>query len=313
MGLDKKRAPISPDNELFVQNEGGGEIRPFQYYYIQIIAHTYTQRQRVRNIFIPPGVPMPSLKHLKTKKGRDETGLFMVEGEKLIAEIPEDYKILYYVVSRKFADTHDLTRYRTRARCEVIRDSLFESLAATVTPQGIIAVCRQIQHSLNDILQPSGFILMGENLSDPGNIGTLVRTAAAAGASGVILTAGSCDLFSPKVLRAAAGAVLRMPIVTEANSAKTMEELKKQSIPIYAAHPRGNALPYNINLSGQFCLLVGNESHGISDKAEAMADALVHLPMTNDTESLNASVAGSILLYEAVRQRLDLIRQKPLV
>ncbi|MCL2216200.1 MAG: RNA methyltransferase [Defluviitaleaceae bacterium] len=249
---------------------------------------------------------MPSLKHLTTKKGRDETGLFMVESEKCIAEIPPDYLIHYYVVSRRYADTHDLSRYKERARCEIIRDSLFVRLAATVTPQGIIAVCEQITWSLDDILKPeTGFILMGESLSDPGNIGTLVRTAAAAGASGVILTSGSCDIFSPKVLRAAAGAALRLPIVAGADTEEALSALKKQSIPIYAAHPRGNALPYSINMREKFCLLVGNEAHGLSEKAASMADALIRLPMTADTESLNASVAGSILLYEAVRQRID--------
>jgi len=230
--------------------------------------------------------------------------LFMVEGEKFIAEIPADYQILYYVLSRKFADTHDLARFKERAQCEIIRDSLFESLADTVTPQGIIAVCRQMPWKLGDILKPGGFILMGENLSDPGNVGTLTRTAAAAGASGFVLTAGSCDVFSPKVLRAGAGAILRLPVITNADADEVFDELKKQNIPVYAAHPRGNALPYDIDFRKEFCLLVGNESHGLSEKAVKQADALVRLPMVNDTESLNASVAGSILLYEAVRQRL---------
>jgi len=288
---------------------------------------------------------MTSLKHLKTKKGRDETGQFMVEGEKFIAEIPANYRILYYVVSRKYADTHDISKYRARARCEIIRDSLFDSIASTVTPQGVIAVCEQLPWHINDLLRPDtptkhvpkegggkepnalirgvrktllaatgitplegaeaigGFILMGEGLSDPGNIGTLIRTAAAAGASGVVLTAGSCDIFSPKVLRAAAGAALRMPVVAEVDTVETLTMLKESQIPIYAAHPRGNALPYDLDLRKEFCLLVGNESQGLSKEAQTMATALIRLPMTSDTESLNASVAGSILLYEAVRQR----------
>jgi len=286
---------------------------------------------------------MTSLKHLKTKKGRDETGQFMVEGEKFIAEIPANYRILYYVVSRRFADTHDISKYRTRARCEIIRDSLFDSIASTVTPQGVIAVCKQQPWHINDLLRPDappskkenggkepnalirgvrktllaatgitplegtesvgGFILMGESLNDPGNIGTLIRTAAAAGASGVVLTAGSCDVFSPKVLRAAAGAALRMPVVAEVDTIETLAMLRKSQIPIYAAHPRGNTLPYDLDLRKEFCLLVGSESHGLSKEAEAMATKLIRLPMTSDTESLNASVAGSILLYEAVRQR----------
>lgn len=245
---------------------------------------------------------MSEIKHFKTKKGRDEAGIFIVEGEKFIEEIPTNYTICHYIVSRKFADTHDLSRYK-RARVEVIRDSLFKSLADTVTPQGIMAVCEKIPHTLADILKPGGFFLMGENLSDPGNIGTLIRTAAAAGASGAVFTAGSCDVFSPKVLRAAAGAVLRLPIISNADAEEIFSTLKSSSTPIFAAHPRGNALPYDLNLRENFCLLIGNESHGVSQSSQSAAAALVRLPMTDDTESLNASVAGSILLYEAVRQR----------
>lgn len=246
---------------------------------------------------------MSSLKQLKTKKARDKSGIFIVEGEKFIAEIPQNYTIHHYLVSRKYADTHDISRYKERARCEIIRDSLFESLADTVTPQGIMAVCEKIFHTLSEILVQNGFILLGESINDPGNIGTLVRTAAAAGASGAVFTKGSCDIFSPKVLRAAAGAVLRLPIVTEAETEEIFAVLKNFGIPIYAAHPHGNVLPYDLNFCKSFCLLVGNESHGISDTAKAKADSLVRLPMTNSAESLNAAVASSILLYEAVRQR----------
>ncbi|MCL2839259.1 MAG: RNA methyltransferase [Defluviitaleaceae bacterium] len=247
---------------------------------------------------------MSNFKHLKTKKSRNEAGLFMVEGEKFIAEIPSYYDILYYIASRKYADAHDLSHFKEKAHCEVIRDSLFDSLADTVTPQGIIAVCKQMTYTLEDILNNNGFIFMGENLNDPGNLGTLVRTAAAAGASGVILTAGSCDIYNPKVLRAGAGAVLRMPIITEVHTDEILDALKRQNIPIYAGHPRGNALPYDVNFCEKFCLLVGNESHGLSEKAIEKSSMLIRLPMTNATESLNASVAGSVLLYEAVRQRL---------
>jgi TrmH family RNA methyltransferase len=247
---------------------------------------------------------MSNLKHLKTKKGRDESGLFVVEGEKFIAEIPASYTIRHYLASRKFADTHDLSRYKNRARVEIIRDSIFNGIADTVSPQGIIAVCEKIPHTLDSFFQSNSFILLGENLNDPGNIGTLVRTAAAAGVNGAIFTRGSCDVFSPKVLRAAAGAILRLPIATNAEPKEIFAALKAHAIPIFAAHPRGKVLPYELNLREKFCLLVGNESHGISEAAQTHADALVRLPMTNASESLNVAVAGSILMYEAVRQRL---------
>ena len=247
---------------------------------------------------------MRELKHLKTKKGRNETGFFLVEGEKFVAEIPADYELQRYVMAKRYAEGQDLSAYKKRAPVEIVRDSLFDSLADTVSPQGIIAVCKQKHWQLSHLLAPGGFILIGERLNDPGNIGALIRTAAAAGAAGIILSTDSGDIYNPKVLRAAAGAALRIPIVTGAALCDTISQIKQAGYAVYAAHPRGDTLPYSLDLRGNFCWLVGSESHGISDEAAALADAWVRLPMAGDVESLNASVAGSLLLYEAVRQRL---------
>jgi len=277
-------------------------------------------------MLFPEVSQLRNLKHLKTKKGRDESGLFIIEGEKFVQEIPAGWHVQQYVIAERYAKAHDISQYVHRAQYDVVRDSIFDSLADTVSPQGILAVCQQKRFELchcgldpqslcNEfqdkpttvsVNENSNFILLGENLNDPGNIGALIRTAAAAGASGVILTAGSGDIYNPKVLRAAAGAVLRLPIVTDADLAQTIAWLNEKNVPTYAAHPRGSVLPYELDLRKNFCLLVGNESHGISDIAADLANTLVSLPMVNNTESLNASVAGSILMYEAVRQRVKM-------
>ena len=246
---------------------------------------------------------MRELKQLKTKKGRLETGLFLVEGEKFVAEIPANWDIQRYVMAKHFANGLDLSAYKSRAPVEIVRDSLFDSLADTVTPQGIIAVCSQKHWQISQLLTHGGFMLMGERLNDPGNIGALIRTAAAAGAAGIILSQGSGDVYNPKVLRAAAGAALRIPIVTDVMLPSAIGQIRKAGYAVYAAHPRGDTLPYSLDLRGNFCWLVGSESHGLSNESADMADAWVRLPMAGDVESLNASVAGSLLLYEAVRQR----------
>jgi len=244
---------------------------------------------------------MPSLKKLTTKKGRDECGLFIIEGEKFVDEIPGDTKIVQYAVSESYSNTHDLSGLRKRARCEIVKDNVFSGISSTVTTQGILAVCEKKEWILDDILSSDGFVLLCEEINDPGNLGTLIRTATAAGASGIVLTSGSCEVYNPKVLRASAGAVLRLPIVFDVDVSEVMNKL---DMPIYAAHPRGDILPYNVNMKEKFCLLIGSESHGISKTAESFATKLIKLPMTNETESLNASVAGCILMYEAVRQKI---------
>ena len=251
---------------------------------------------------------MRQLKQLKTKKGRDETGLFIVEGEKFVSEIPPQWHITRYVATERFAASRDLSMYKNRAPIEVIKDSQFDSISDTVTPQGILAICKQTFWSIADLLthaKPNGFLLFGEHLNDPGNIGALVRTVAAAGACGMILSKNSGELYNPKVVRAAAGALLRLPIVTDVDAHETIAALRDAGYATYAAHLHGDVLPYGLNLKNKFCFLVGNESHGLSPKTATLADAWVRLPMAGEVESLNASVAGSILLYEAVRQRLS--------
>jgi len=249
------------------------------------------------------------MKQLKTKKGRDDSGLFVVEGIKFVNEIPAGWHIMRYVLSETFAAeaTHAalITRCKTTAPVEVLRDSLFASYVETQTPQGIAAVCRQRECTLRDLdAGTSAFFLLGEHLQDPGNVGTLIRTAAAAGTAGVILTTGSADIYNAKVQRAAAGAALRVPIASGVTTAEALAWLTAQAIPLYAAHPHGGIPPYALDMKKRFCLLIGNEAQGISDEAMQHINTRVQLPMANATESLNAATAGSILLYEAVRQRL---------
>jgi len=243
-------------------------------------------------------------RHLKTKKGRDDSGLFIIEGEKFVSEIPEDWEIIRYIFSQHYASTSGMTPYHNKAPVEVVRDSLFCGMSDTKSPQGIMAVVKQKHYAMHDITSKCGFILYGESLNDPGNIGTLIRTATAAGATGMILGKNSGDMYNPKVLRASAGAVLRLPVVTNADLEKTIDCLRQLDYSIYATVVDGDILPYNLDLRNNFCYLVGNESHGLTSQAIALSDAKVCLPMARDMESLNASVAGGILLYEALRQRL---------
>ena len=228
---------------------------------------------------------------------------FVVEGEKFVSEIPENWNVRYYAFSKSYFDANETERFRLRAPCSVVKDSYFENLSEYVTPQGILAVCDQKNYPLDEILKPNAFLLLGERLSDPGNIGTLIRTAAAAGADGFILTEGSAEIYNPKIIRASAGASMRLPVVAEIEMKNAVERLKQNGVLIYASCVDGKTPPYEADFTAGFCLLIGNESRGLTDEAAAFADNRIRIPMENGIDSLNAAVAGSILIYEAVRQR----------
>jgi len=242
---------------------------------------------------------------LLSKRGRDQSGLFTVEGEKFVSEIPPDWEIQYYIISDKFRQKHDLTPFEDRADVYAAQDRLYEKLSDTVTPQGVMAVCKQKPAMLADLLTARPLLLFCESLSDPGNVGTIIRTAAAAGASGVILTKGSADLYSPKVIRASAGAFFHIGCVGEADAIPTARFLKERQVVLSAAHPQGGASPYDADMTNAFCVMIGNEARGLSPELSSLADIRIKIPMNPAVESLNAAAAGIILLYEAVRQRAE--------
>ena len=253
--------------------------------------------QPISQIFFKKNLPLLS------KKGRDESSLFIVEGEKFAAEISSEWSISYFIVSDEFFQEHDLSVYENKASVYIAPDHLYKKLSGTVTPQGVMAVCEKKSFCLENVIRDGCLLLLCEQLSDPGNVGALIRTSDAANASGIILTQGSADLYSPKVIRASAGSVFHIPCVEEADALYTVRFLKSMGIVIAAAHLKGNVSPYSMNMRQSCCILIGNEARGLSPEITEQADILLKLPMNPRAESLNAAAAGSILLYEAVRQR----------
>lgn len=243
------------------------------------------------------------IKALGDKKRRDERGLFIADGLRFVSEIPKDLKIERMIFSESFADKNDISEYRKRSKCCIVSDRIFGDLSDTKNPQGIIAICHKTEHRLKDIIKRNGFYVIAEEMNDPGNLGTIIRTAHAAGADGVILSRGSVDLYNPKVLRSTMGSVFRIPVIQNTNLEEAAEEMKKNGIRIYAAHLKGNKYHYDLSLKGGCAFMLGNEARGLSDKAVSLCDELVKIPMPGGAESLNASVAAAVLIYEAVRQR----------
>lgn len=179
---------------------------------------------------------------------------------------------------------------------------VLERVAGTVTPQPVLAVTRRRMSALAD-LEGANLLVVGIDVRDPGNAGTLIRSAEAAGASGVVFCRGSVDVTNPKTVRASAGALFHVPVVEGGGPPEVLAVLKEFGLLRIGAAPRGGEAPARVDLSRPVALVFGNEAHGLPGALAASLDALVTIPMAGRSESLNLGMAASILLYEACRQR----------
>ena len=191
--------------------------------------------------------------------------------------------------------------------CETVSDEVFAKMSDTVTPQGVLCLVRQQQYNIEEMLQDSDkkrllFILL-EDIQDPGNLGTIFRTAEAAGADGVIMSNRTVDIYNPKTIRSTMGSVYRVPFCYVADLPSALGRLRERGISVYAAHLGAEDDYYACGYRKGTAFLVGNEAGGLRGETAACADKLISLPMEGRVESLNAAVASSILLYEAYRQR----------
>ncbi|MDR2938973.1 MAG: RNA methyltransferase [Clostridiales bacterium] len=243
------------------------------------------------------------VKYLRTKKGRYEHNLFIVEGARFVDEITGGFNIKYLVFSQTFTQKNETGGYHHEYY--IVSDKLFNELSDTFAPQGILAVVEQKQYSVDNLSKGNSFFLIAENIQDPGNLGTLIRTADAAGADAIFLSGNCVDVYNPKVVRATAGSIFHLPVIENNSLDILIGHLKRNGIKIYAAHLKGKKYPYEIDLTENIAILIGNEGNGLSEYVSRKADLLLKIPMLGMAESLNASVAGGILLYEVVRQRIN--------
>jgi TrmH family RNA methyltransferase len=240
---------------------------------------------------------------LEKRAQRQEEGLFVVEGVRLVEEaLTAGLRPELVLVSEKLSE-----RGRAAARdfsasgAEVLEVAprLMEGLAGTETPQGILAVLALPRPALPPKLT---FALICDNLRDPGNLGTLLRSAAAAGAGAVLLSPGTTDAYAPKVLRAGMGAHFRLPVLH-----MTWEEIRAacaaRGLRVFVAEAAEGAACWDQDLRQPLALMVGSEAEGSTPEALALAGQPITIPMPGKSESLNAAVAASIILFEVVRQR----------
>lgn len=247
------------------------------------------------------------LASLKQKKSRQKYKLFLVEGIRFIDEIPDNWEIEQYVVSESFEKKYfnKIKQLKSKSKVYTVTDSIFKSISDTDTPQGIIATCIQKNFNISDVICDNAFLIIADNLQDPGNLGTIIRTADAAGATGVLLSQNTVDLYNPKTLRATMGSIFHIPIIQNIDISETILDLKSNNITVIASSLKAITTPYLVNLKKSVAVIVGNEANGVDENILNKADVLVKLPLVGRAESLNVSVASGILLYEIVRQRLE--------
>jgi TrmH family RNA methyltransferase len=193
------------------------------------------------------------------------------------------------------------------AGCRVfdLAPGVLARVADTVTPQPVMAVVRQMDVPLDALrtADDTEFVVLCVDLRDPGNAGTVLRSAEAAGATGVICCDGSVDLFNPKTVRASAGALFRLPVVAGGEPAAVLTELGDWGLTRLAAVARGGTTYTEVDLTGPVALVIGNEAHGLPDGLDPLLDGRLTIPMAGRAESLNAGMAGAVLCFETARQR----------
>jgi TrmH family RNA methyltransferase len=251
---------------------------------------------------------LKALRFLKTKKGRNEQGQFLIEGAHLCAEaLQSGHRPILLLYTQSGFQSREIKETVVRAqRCGLpnlrVSDSTLKTLTDAKTPQGIMAV---MEKPAPKVVPGSGkiFVLL-DQVRDPGNVGTIIRTADAAGVDGVYLTSGAVDLYNPKVLRATQGSIFHISVGAQTDPLSFVEDFKNKGFRLLVADPRAKRLYTEVRYPGRFILMLGNETRGVRQEIGERADGLIRVPIRGQADSLNVALACGVILYEALRQRM---------
>lgn len=254
------------------------------------------------------------IKKLNEKaKARREAGLFIIEGPKMFVEAPLEW-IQEVFVTEEFLANADaelktdsdnrISDMITWLEHTIVTREQMSKISDTQTPQGILCIMRQPEYTLEHMLATRNlgklFVIL-EDIQDPGNLGTIFRTAEGAGASGIIMSRGTVDIFNPKTIRSTMGSIYRVPFVYVDELEDAINMIKTTGVSVYAAHLKGEKFYDEVGYRDA-AFLIGNEGNGLKDQTAALADTYIKIPMQGSLESLNAAVATAILMYEHNRQ-----------
>lgn len=245
-------------------------------------------------------------------KDRRRDGIFLVEGIKMFLEAPME-KIRDVYISEVLLEkckngqenkAEELLKRLAATGYEIVSREVFEKMSDTQTPQGILVVLDRPEYTLDDMLKGDKTLLVIlEDIQDPGNLGTILRTGEGAGITGVIMSRNTVDIYNPKTIRSTMGSVYRVPFLYTEDLEETIEEVKRSGVAIYAAHLKGKKEYDEFSYNQATGFLIGNEGNGLKKETADLASEYLRIPMEGKVESLNASIATSLLIYEAHRQR----------
>jgi TrmH family RNA methyltransferase len=255
------------------------------------------------------------IKHIKSlhlKKNRDQLGQYIIEGFKLIEEALEYHKPFYLLLlSESASQSHEGNVLLSK--CEeaampvyIVSEKVFAEVSEMDTPQGVLAVIYKGEQDLNTIVDtPNIDIIILDSVRDPGNVGTIIRTADACGLNAVILSNGCVDLYNAKTIRATMGSMFHIPVFTDVDILHLIEKLKKMNVVVLGADPHSSLSCIDDEGAGSTAIIIGNEANGLRDEVKAITTRNITIPMPGKAESLNAGIAAAILMYEfAVRRKV---------
>lgn len=248
------------------------------------------------------------IKKLKDKKYRDESNEYIVEGVKLIEEaVKENAKIKKIIICDETTRTYEIPTNVmleiAKYECIYVTDKIFSSITQVTNPQGIMAIIEK--ETKNQLIDYSQDIIVAlDDVQDPGNLGTILRTVDSIGLSQIIVSKETADAFNSKVVRSTMGAIFRIKIIETENLKQTIKEIKKHHFKLMVTSLQTENSIYDIDFNKKI-IVIGNESNGVSKEIQDIADEKAKIPMLGRTESLNASVAAGIVMYEYVRQKIN--------
>ncbi|AFZ22729.1 rRNA methylase [Cylindrospermum stagnale PCC 7417] len=246
------------------------------------------------------------IRKLHSTKERHRQELFLLEGTHLLEEAcAVNYPLAVVCCTPQWQANHPLLWQEACSRCdrtEIVSEEVLAAMATTVQPDGVVAAAKRSDRQTQVPL--TGLVLALETVQDPGNLGTIIRTAAAAGASGLWLSGDSVELENPKVLRASAGQWFRLEMAVSEDLKATVQQSQQAGMQVVATMASATSTYWQIDWRKPSLILLGNEGAGLSADLVAIADQQVKIPLSPGVESLNVAIAAALMLYEAQRQRI---------